>query len=524
MKAGEECLKNCAVKNLNACRKSQSTVLISKVMEQKSHWTIARLFLCLSCILNVQITVAAQSRTDIVEALLRREMSERRIPGLQVAVVQRGKIVLLKAFGTADIQNSVPVTNKSIFAINSCTKAFTGVAVMQLVEDGKLELNAPVSRYLDGLPSAWQTVTVRQLLTHVSGLPNLLRALDPVTNGLGSGVDEEAVWAKTMAMPMAFPTGERFSYNQTNYALLGKIIDKLSGKPFAQVFRERQFEMAGMTSTGFGDSRDVIPNMAQTYRFVRSLDGQQFGADKLTNNYAEFPPFRRTASGMNSTASDVARWIIALQQGKLLRTKAALDTLWTAGSFNNGKSAPWALGWVTKPRPKHSAVIATGGGRAAFFVYPEDELAIVILTNLAGAFPEEFIDEMAGIYNPQIAASDPVTALRMELRQRGYAHALEVFAELKRKNPDFRPTENDLNDWAYRMLNGGGKPKEALEIFKLNVSLYPESANVYDSLAEAYAVNGERELAIKNYRRSLELDPKNTNAVQQLKRLDPSHQ
>jgi tetratricopeptide (TPR) repeat protein len=143
--------------------------------------------------------------------------------------------------------------------------------------------------------------------------------------------------------------------------------------------------------------------------------------------------------------------------------------------------------------------------------------------NLAGAFPEEFIDELAGIYNPEIPTSDPVTALRIELRKRGYAHAVEVYNELKKKNLNFQPSETDLNDWAYRMLNGGRKSKEALEIFKLNVFLYPESANVYDSVAEAFEANGERELAIRNYRRSLELDPGNTNAIQHLKRLDPNY-
>jgi CubicO group peptidase (beta-lactamase class C family) len=278
---------------------------------------------------------------------------------------------------------------------------------MQLVEEGRLDLSAPVSRYLDGLPDIWQRITIRQLLTHVSGLPNILQ--NQSTGKLVGEGGEDAAWAKVQTMPMEFPTGERFSYNQTNYVLLGKIIDKLSGKPFTQVFKDRQFQVAGMLNTGFGDSRDVVPNMAQSYRYVRNLDGHTLADDKLINFYGEFPPFRRTASGMNSTAADVANWIIALKQGKLLKTRTAVKTLWTAGTYNNGAPTQWALGWMTKPRAKHSAMIATGGSRSAFFIYPEDDLAVVVLTNLAGASPEEFIDELAGHYNPAVSAADPVT-------------------------------------------------------------------------------------------------------------------
>jgi CubicO group peptidase (beta-lactamase class C family) len=482
-----------------------------------------RLLLPALFILSFQGVVPAQSEAVAVETLLRREMRERRIPGLQVAVVRRGRIVLLRSLGVANLQDSVPVTDRTIFPINSCTKAFTGVAIMQLAEEGKIDLSAPVSAYLDGLPAPWRPVTVRQLLTHVSGLPNILDVLDRGTGKLLGGDGEDAAWAKVQAMPMEFTAGERFSYNQTNYVLLGKIIDKYSGAPFARFFGERQFKAAGMTNTLFGDSRDLIPHLAPSYRYVNNLDGRALGEDRLIFAYAEFPPFRRAASGLNSTAGDIARWIIALRGGELLKTKAALDTLWAPGKYNDGSPTQWALGWVTKPRARHRAVIATGGGRAAFFVYPEDDLAVVVLTNLAGAFPEEFIDELAGFYDPEISASDPVTALRVRLRGVGFERAIEVYKELKEKDPSFRPSETDLNDWAYRMLNGGGKKKEALEIFKLNVFLYPGSANVYDSLAEAFEANGQRELAIKNYKRSLELDPGNRNAVRHLKRLDPGY-
>ncbi|WP_420146587.1 serine hydrolase, partial [Spirosoma sp.] len=421
--------------------------------------------------------------------------------------------------GIANVQDSVPVTNQTVFAINSCTKAFTGVAIMQLVEAGKIDLSAPVSRYLDELPAAWQPVTIRQLLTHVSGLPDILRkVLNPATGGLTGSDTEETAWEKVQALPMEFPTGTQFSYNQTNYLLLGKIIDKFTGQPFAQVFREKQFTVAGMPHTVFGDSRDIIPHMAQQYRYVTSLDGKPLPEARLTHFNHEFPTSRRTASGLNSTAEDIAHWLIALQRGKLLNSQTALNTLWTAGTYNNGSPTQWALGWMTKPRPKHRAVVATGGGRSAFFVYPDSDLAVVVLTNLSGASPEDFIDELAGAYNPAIPESDPITALHMQLRKRGFENAIDVANDEKKKNPAFKPTEDDLNDWAYRMMSRG-QLKEALGVFKLNTSLYPESWNVYDSYGEALLKNGQTEEAITMYRKSVTLNPNNQGGKKVLERL-----
>jgi tetratricopeptide (TPR) repeat protein len=198
-----------------------------------------------------------------------------------------------------------------------------------------------------------------------------------------------------------------------------------------------------------------------------------------------------------------------LQQGKLLKTKAALDALWSAGSYNSGAPTQWALGWgFTKFRPKHRAIGMTGGGRSGFLVYPDDDLAIVILTNLAGSSPEDFIEELAGCYNPDIAATDPITVLRTKLRAQGFDKAIEIVNEEKKKNPGFQPDENDLNDWGYRMMSKG-QNKEALEIFKLNVHLYPESWNVYDSYGESLLKNGQKEEAVKMYTKSVDLNPDN---------------
>lgn len=478
---------------------------------QLSKWS-SRTGLAIFFILGILTHNSAQ--TGNVETFIQQEMKERRIPGIQIAVVHHGKIVLLKSFGIANIQNSIPVNNQSIFSINSCTKAFTGVAIMQLVEDGMLDIASPVSRYLDGLPAAWQPITIRQLLTHVSGIPNII-ADDNTGKLIGEGRQDSA-WAKVMAMPMEFTTGERFKYNQTNFVLLGMIIDKLSNKPFEQVFRERQFEIAGMKQTKFGDSRDIIINKAPSYRYYSTLSGIPLAKETLYNVYEEFLPFRRTASGLNSTATDLAHWIIALQDGRLLKTKTALTTLWTPGTYNNGQPTQWSLGWIPNKRSKHPLVMATGGARSAFAIYPEDDLAIVILTNLVLSNPEQLMDAVAGYYIPDMRSAQSIYILRTQLKKRGFDQAIKVIAEEKKKNDYFQASEGELNAWGYRLLNTG-QNKEALEIFKANVSLYPESWNVYDSYGEALLKNGQKEEAANMYRRSLELNPNNEGGRKVLK-------
>jgi len=356
--------------------------------------------------LQAEVSPASQApQAADVERFLQAQMQQRGIPGLQVAVVQHGKIVLLGAYGLASLEHSVPVTDRSVFALNSITKAFTGVAGMQLVEAGKLDLDAPVSRYLDGLPAAWRAITVRQLFSHVSGLPDIV---DDELRLLVDG-DDEASWAKVQTLPLEAAPGARFKYNHTNYVLLGKIIDKLAGEPYTQLIAERQFAVVGMPATGYYDARDVVPNIARTYRYVGAGDG----AKKLNTRYEVWAPSLLTATGINTTAEELARWTIALQQGRLLHSETALKTLWTPTRLNDGSAAGfsrfingYAIGWPTAERAQHRALIAGGGARAALAVYPDDELTVVILTNLLGASPVQFVDEVAGFYIPGLRKPD----------------------------------------------------------------------------------------------------------------------
>ncbi|MFB9079165.1 serine hydrolase [Flavobacterium procerum] len=461
--------------------------------------------------------VKAQTKESQVDVLINREMKERKIPGLQVAIVQNGNIILNKSYGIANIQDDIPVRSNSVFAINSITKVFTGTAIMQLAESGKIDISAPVSHYLDALPESWSKITIKQLLTHTSGLPDVLRLMDPQTGGFATYKNEKAIWEKLITLPMDFEPGERFSYNQTNGDLLGKIIEKYSGKKFVEKFEE-QFNVAGMKHTVFGDSRDVIPHMAPTYFWRKSLDGEVLPEPKLINNYFEFPYFRRTSSGLNSTSEDLAKWIIALTSGKLL-SKASLEQMWQPSKFNSGKTIPWVLGWgMNKLRSKHRAIGMSGGGRAAFLVYPEDDLSVIVLTNLGGSYPEDFLEELAGIYNGDITKSDPVTLLRTTLREIGFDKAIRFTEQEKKANPYFVPDEFELNEWAYR-LAAKEQNQEALEIFKLNVHLFPQSWNVYDSYGEILLKTGDQKKAIAMYQKSVELNPKNEHGLQVLQNM-----
>jgi len=343
----------------------------------------------------IGISVFSQ-KADNVDNFIKKEIKERKIVGLQLAIVKNGIIVKTGNYGFANLQDSVPVDKNTIFTINSITKAFTGVAIMQLVEDGKVNLNLPISTYLDSLPDAWRNITIRQLASHISGIPDIM---DADANLISENA--QVSWQKVQALPNEFKVGEQFSYNQTNYLLLGKVIDKLSGLTFEDFIAEFQFKTANMERTmnaSFRDYYDVISHSARGYNYFRN------GVISNTNPEV-FPKFLRTAAGMQSTATEMANWIIALQSLILVKKKETLAELWTPSLLNNGKTGGfsdllngYAIGWIAISRPDHPAIATIGGGRSAIFIYPDENVSVVVLTNLQGASPENFIDQIAEYY------------------------------------------------------------------------------------------------------------------------------
>lgn len=348
-------------------------------------------------VLSTPLLCTAASTWETSNAMARqsiqRTMKEARIPGLQIAVVKDGHVVLLEHYGLANVENHIPVTAATLFPINSATKSFTGVALMQLAEAGQVALDAPISRYLDGLPDTWRGIRVRQLLAHTSGLPNIVDR-----QGLIGGGTEQQAWAAVAALPMDAPTGDTFAYNQTNYALLARLITRQASMPYPQYVAEHQFKVAGMRTSVFGDSYDLVPNAATIYSYSRRRPLVEGDDDRLAHWIDDLPPGLRTGGGIQTTAGQLADWIIALTDGRLI-TPASVQAMWTPEKLNSGADGRWAAGWpVLGASPEDPQVAGIGGGRAAFIVYPKERLAVIVLTNLVGASPEGFIPDIAALY------------------------------------------------------------------------------------------------------------------------------
>lgn len=349
----------------------------------------------------------AAPQPDRLDEYMQAKMQELRIPGAQVAVIKGGNIVALRSYGLATVEDRIPVNDATTFSIASITKAFVGVAAMQLVEQGKLDLSHPVARYVDDLPAEWRAVTIRQLFTHVSGFPDLWRNIDVIAR------DEAVAWAKVKAMPMLAQPGELFRYTQTNYVLLAKVISKVSGMPFNDFVIRNQLVAVGMPRTVFAYSSNTPQNSAGRYTYFEVKGSEILSTDELRNRWEDSPAWFAACNGLMSSAKDLANWIIALNERELLRHETSLAALWAPGVLNNGVQSEgfggilngYALGWETVTRPKHRAVAAVGGDRAALFIYPDDDLAVVVLTNFWGSRPPNlWIDEIAALYSKEGSA------------------------------------------------------------------------------------------------------------------------
>lgn len=316
-------------------------------------------------------------------------MQAQHIPGLSLLVARKGEIVRAQGYGFSNVELQVPVKPETVFQSGSMGKQFTATAVMMLVEQGKLQLDAPITNYIKDAPDSWKQVTMRELLGHTAGFTDYPNDFD-----FHKDRDEAAMLKIIEGIPRAFPPGTKWKYANLGYATLGILIHQVTGEFYGDFLQENIFRPLGMSSTRISSEADIIPNRAAGYRLVKGeLKNQEWVAPKL-NTFAD--------GSLYFSILDLAKWDAALYTEKLLK-HSSLEQMWTVTKLKNGQPNPghYGFGWDIGTKNGH-LLYSHGGAWQGFEThisrYVNDQLTVVVLTNLAGANPEKIADHVAKTY------------------------------------------------------------------------------------------------------------------------------
>jgi D-alanyl-D-alanine carboxypeptidase len=336
----------------------------------------------------------AAATADAVDDYVTAQMQKRHIPGLSLAVVKDGKVVKMRGYGLASVELGVPATEESVYQLASLTKAFTATAVMMLVEEGKLNLDDHVSQHLNGLPENWSGITIRHLLTHTSGL-----AGDPIPWSLDTVnkyYPQDEYLKLIVNAPLQFTPGTRYSYANSDYFLLAVIIEKASGKPYADFLSERIFKPLGMTATRVNDPWEVVKGRVNAY-----------GWDNRLVAPLQIHPSQAVGSGnLLSSVADLVKFDAALGSGKLLK-KSTLEQMWTPAKLASGEEVSYGLGWTIFNVRGHKVVGHSGNtiGFASQLSRYDDGTSVILLCNMfrGDDAPFKLSFRLAGFFIPDFA-------------------------------------------------------------------------------------------------------------------------
>jgi CubicO group peptidase (beta-lactamase class C family) len=304
-------------------------------------------------------------------------MQREHIPGLSLAVVKDGRVVRARGYGLANVELNVPARVDSVYEIGSMTKQFTATAIMMLVEDGKLSLDGKLTNYLSGLPPAWNEVTLRQLLTHSSGIKGYL-SVPNVMERTTSSFSLSNLLSLLAPYPLEFTPGAKHAYSNTGYFLLGNIIEAVSHQSYADFLEQRIFEPLDMNATRFNDVHTVLTNRASGYSW---RDGRLQRADYMD------PSWAFSAGGLVSSVADMAKWDAALSDGKLL-SPADRQQMWTRARLNDGSTCDYGFGWYVFDYKAGHRLLAHAGGIPGFVCcisrWVDDRLTVIVMLNSEG--------------------------------------------------------------------------------------------------------------------------------------------
>jgi CubicO group peptidase (beta-lactamase class C family) len=349
------------------------------------------------------------------DALVRAEMRIEKIPGLAIAIIHRGNVVLARGYGYANVEHSVPVTLDTVFQSASVGKQFTAAAVMLLVEDGRLSLDDPVTRYLPEAPPEWTAIRIRHLLTHTAGIPDY--RTESLAADMRRSYTEKELVQMVCASKLEFQPGARYSYSNPGYLLLGAIIGRVDGRHYSDVLGARVFRPLGMKSAREIDDADIILHRAAGYRLLN---------DRLANQEWMAPENNKTADGsLYLSLNDMIAWDRGLREGKIL-SAGSWRTVFTPVRLNSGKTYPYGFGWDVETLAGQTVQSHSGGSQGfATYIsrYLGDDLSIIVLTNLAEGDPARIARHVAAVFSDRLVlpARTPIVdsepARRIELER-----------------------------------------------------------------------------------------------------------
>ncbi len=437
-----------------------------------------------------------------------------------VLVAIEGKEVLSNGYGFRNAELKEMNTPSTIFDIGSITKQFTAAAILKLEMQGKLATNNKISLYFPNVPVDKQAITIHDLLRHQSGLPS-------VVGGDYDKITETAFIDSAMKAPLRFKCGTKFSYSNIGYSLLAIIIEKVSGRSYEEYLYKNLWQPAKMESTGY-----TRPNFNKDEIAIGYKDGKLWGKPTEKEWDKDAPYWNLKGNGgILSTTEDLYKWNQAFLTDDILSKDAKQKYFHPKLRDNEDTNSYYAYGWDVHKTDRNSSLIQHNGFNgifyADFFRFVDENVVVISLSNQASRNFMNINHQLAKIifdpsYKPTIPIAD--NEANRNFTQKIINIILAKGLETAKKTYMNRNTETNLlefeiNTKGYDLLSGN-KIDQAIAIFAMNVYAFPQSANAFDSLAEAYMGKGDNELATKYYKKSLSLNPENANAEEMLKKLE----
>jgi CubicO group peptidase (beta-lactamase class C family) len=339
----------------------------------------------------------SQPTLDKVDSYISAQLREQRIPGLALAVIRDGRVVKSQGYGLGNIELQVPVTPDTVFQLGSIGKQFTATAILMLAEDGKVSLDDKITRYFPSAARKWNGITIRQLLNHTSGLADYTDDKYIAPGGLTplhEELSDDEILRRFTTLPFNFRPGEKWSYSNTGYAILGFLIAKVSGQSYGDFLRARIFKPLGMSATRVISESDIVPNRAAGYILEKN---------EIKNQLWVSPHWNTLADGaLYSTAADMTKWDAAITARALLKGESYAQ-MRTPAPLNDGKNYPYGFAWDLLEVNGHRLQEHGGawqGFTAHYARYPDDHLSVIVLTNLESgpSKPDKIAHEVAALY------------------------------------------------------------------------------------------------------------------------------